>query len=98
MRTRNDLRQKLLKALAGSRISLERVESREGSIVSRWRITGRNVRGIPWLGIWATGREMTIRAVTVDSVVDGVPHSRTFIDLSLVVEQIDDLEGQRSTA
>ena len=49
------------------------MESRKGSIVSGWRITGQNVRGIPWLGVWATGREMTIRAVTVDSVVDGVP-------------------------
>jgi hypothetical protein len=43
-------------------------------------------------------RPVTIRAVAVDSVVDGVPYSRTFIDLSPVMVQIDDLEGQRSTA
>jgi len=43
-------------------------------------------------------RPVTIRAVAVDSVVDGVPYSRTFIDRSPVMVQIDDLEGQRSTA
>ena len=79
MRMRRDIRDELLRALAEPRIWLERMESRNGSILSYWRITGRNVRGVPRLGIRPTGRALDIEAVTVDSVVDGVSQSRTLI-------------------
>jgi hypothetical protein len=98
MRMRRDIRDELLRALAEPRIWLERMESRNGSILSYWRITGRNVRGVPRLGIRPTGRALDIEAVTVDSVVDGVSQSRTLIDLSLLVAQIGDAADRSATA
>ena len=50
---------------------------------------GRNVRGVPSLGIRATGGPLDVALVTVDSVVDGVAHSRTMIDLSSVLARVD---------
>jgi hypothetical protein len=57
--------------------------------LSYWRITGRNVRGVPTLGIAANGRTVDVQLITVDSVVDGVAHSRTLIDLSSVMTQVE---------
>jgi hypothetical protein len=88
MRRRNDLRKDLLRSLAGPEVTLEKMESRDGSIVSYWRITGRNVRGIPTLGIAPNGRTVDVQLVTVDSVVDGVAHSRTLTDVSGLMAQI----------
>src|SRR6478672_6115182 len=90
MRKSNDIRKDLLRSLARPEVTLERMESRDGSIVSHWRIRGRNVRGVPTLGIQATGEQLDVALVTVDSVVDGVAHSRTMIDVSSVMAQVDD--------
>jgi hypothetical protein len=89
MRKTNDIRKDLLRSLARAEVTLEKMESRDGSIVSYWRISGRNVRGVPTLGIEATGRILEVPFITVDSVVEGVAHSRTLIDLSAVMGQID---------
>ena len=91
MRRTQDIRKDLLRALARPEVTLEKMESRDGSIVSHWRIRRRNVRGVPTLGIQATGEPLDVELVTVDSVVDGVAHSRTMIDLSSVMTRVDDL-------
>jgi len=88
MRKSNDIRKDLLRSLARPEVTLERMESRDGSIVSHWRICGRNVRGVPTLGIEPNGRTLDIEVITVDSVVDGVAYSRTFVDVSGVMAQI----------
>ena len=90
MRRTPDIRKDLLRALARPEVTLEKMESRDGSIVSHWRIRGRNVRGVPTLGIQATGEPLDVALVTVDSVVDGMAHSRTMIDLSSVIARGDD--------
>ena len=90
MRRTPDIRKDLLRALARPEVTLEKMESRDGSIVSHWRIRGRNVRGVQTLGIRATGEPLDVALVTVDSVVDGVAHSRTMIDLSSVLARADD--------
>ena len=88
MRKSNDIRKELLRSLARPEVTLLRMESRDGSIVSYWRISGRNVRGVPTLGIGPNGRTLDVPLITVDSVVDGVAHSRTLIDVSGVVAQV----------
>lgn len=96
MRRSNDIRKDLVRSLARPDVTLEKMESRDGSIVSHWRISGRNVRGIPTLGIEANGRMLDVRLITVDSVIDGVAHSRTLIDMSGLMAQVD--EGPEATA
>ena len=90
MRRNHDIRKDLIRALARPEVTLEKMESRDGSIVSHWRVHGRNVRGVPTLGIRATGQLMDVEFVTVDSVVDGVAHSRTMIDLSDIVARVSE--------
>jgi SnoaL-like polyketide cyclase len=90
MRRSNDIRKDLVRSLARPEVTLEKMESREGSIVSHWRITGRNVRGVPTLGIAPNGRTLDVRLITVDSVVDGIAHSRALIDLSGVMAQVQE--------
>ena len=90
MRKSNDIRSDLLRSLARPEVTLEKMESRDGSIVSYWRITGRNVRGIPALGITANGRTLDVQLITVASVVEGVAHTRTSIDLSSVMAQVEE--------
>ena len=91
MRRSNDIRKDLVRSLARPDVTLEKMESRDGSIVSHWRISGRNVRGIPMLGIEANGRMLDVRLITV-----GVAHSRTLIDMSGLMAQVD--EGPEATA
>jgi hypothetical protein len=90
MRKSNDIRRDLLRSLARPEVTLEKMDSRDGAIVSHWRISGRNVRGVPTLGIEPNGRTLDVRLITVDSVVEGVAHSRTLIDVSGVMTQIRD--------
>jgi hypothetical protein len=94
MRRRHDIRKDLIRALARPEVSLERMESRDGAIVSHWRIRGRNARGVPTLGIEATDALLDVQLVTVDSLVDGVAHSRTLIDLSDVIAQVDERDDE----
>ena len=90
MRRSNDIRKDLVRSLARPEVTLEKMESRDGSIVSHWRITGRNVRGVPTLGIAPNGRTLDVRLITVDSVVDGIAHSRALIDLYGVMAQVQE--------
>lgn len=93
MRKSNDIRKVLVRSLAQPEVTLQKMESREGSIVSHWRISGRNVRGVPALGLEADGYMLNVRLITVDSVVDGMAHSRTLIDVSGVMAQVrEDVE------
>ena len=84
----HDIRDELLAALSRPTVSLERMEARENAIVAHWRITGRNVHGVPTLGIRPNGRRLDIEAVTIDSVVDGVSSSQTLLDLTQVAAQL----------
>jgi hypothetical protein len=88
MRKSNDIRKDLLRSLARPEVTLERMECRDGSIVSHWRIRGRNVRGVPTLGVEPNGRTLDVEVITVDSVVDGVAYSRTLVDVSGVMAQV----------
>src|SRR5262245_27988779 len=88
MRKRQDIRTHLMRSLARPEVTLERMESRGGSIVSHWRICGRNVRGVPALGIEPNGRTLDVEVITVDSVVEGVAYSRTLVDVSGVMAQL----------
>jgi len=88
MRERRNMRNELFGSLADRNVSLVSIEARNGSIVTKWRITGRNDRGIPQLGIAPNGRSLDVEAVTVDSLIDGVPHRSSMIDLSRVIDQI----------
>jgi hypothetical protein len=90
MRTSTDIRKTLMRSLARPEASLERMESRDGSIVSHWRISGRNVRGVPALGIEPNGRTLDVEVITVDSVVDGVAYRRTLVDVSGVLAQVSE--------
>jgi hypothetical protein len=90
MRKTNDIRKDLVRSLARPEVILEKMESRDGSIVSHWRISGRNVRGVPTLGVEANGRTIDVRLITVDSVIEGVAHSRTLIDVSGLMAQVDE--------
>src|SRR3954451_2919887 len=83
-----DLRSAVLTALDRLNLSLERMESRDGAIVTHWRISGRNTRGVPDLGIPPNGRLLDVEAVTVDRIVDGRPDHRMLIDLSKVIDQL----------
>ena len=88
MRKSNDIRKDLLRSLARPEVTLERMECRDGSIVSHWRIRGRNVRGVPSLGVEPNGRTLDVEVITVNSVVDGVAYSRTLVDVSGVMAQV----------
>ncbi|HJX08779.1 MAG TPA: hypothetical protein VJ736_11995 [Actinomycetota bacterium] len=90
MRKTNDIRKDLVRSLARPEVILEKMESRDGSIVSHWRISGRNVRGVPTLGVEANGRTIDVRLITADSVIEGVAHSRTLIDVSGLMAQVDE--------
>lgn len=90
MRKSNDIRRDLVRWLARPQVTLEKMESRDGSIVSHWRISGRNVRGVPSLGVAPNGRMLDVQFITVDSVVEGVAHSRALVDVSGVMAQIAD--------
>ena len=93
MHMRRSLRTELFGALAERNVSLVSIEARGSSIVTKWRITGRNDRGIPQLGIPANGRTLDVEAITVDSLVDGVPRRFSMVDLSRVIDQIGDSPG-----
>ena len=97
MRKSTDIRKDLLRSLARPEVTLEKIESRDGSIVSHWRIRGRNVGGVPTLGIEPNGRTLDVEVITIDSVVDGVAYSRTLVDVSGVMAQIKE-EAQEPAA
>jgi hypothetical protein len=88
MRKSHDIRKDLIRSLARAEVTLEKMESRDGSIVSHWRISGRNVRGVPTLGIEPNGRTVDVRVITVDSVIEGVAYSRTMVDVSGMMAQM----------
>jgi hypothetical protein len=87
----------LFDTLVERNVALVRIEARGTSVVTRWRVTGRNDRGIPQLGIPANGRMLDVDAITVDSVVDGAPRRFSMIDLSRVFDQIGG-DGRESAA
>jgi len=96
MRKSTDIRKALMRSLARPEVMLEKMESRDGSIVSHWRISGRNVRGVPTLGIEPNGRTLDVEVIIVDSVVDGVAYRRTLVDVSGVMAQVS--EGAEAPA
>jgi hypothetical protein len=85
---KGSLRTELFGALVDRNLSLVSIETRGSSIVTRWRITGCNDRGIPQLGIPPNGRRLDVEAITVDSLIDGVPRRFSMVDLSRVIDQI----------
>jgi hypothetical protein len=88
MHMSGSLRTELFGTLTDRNVSLVSIEARGTSIVTRWRVTGRNDRGIRPLGIPANGRTLDVEAITVDSLVDGVPRRFSMVDLSRVIDQL----------
>jgi hypothetical protein len=88
MQMTGDLRTELFDTLVDRNVALVTIEARGSSIVTTWRITGRNDRGIPELGIGPNGRTLDVEAITVDSVVDGVPRRFSMVDLTRVIDQL----------
>jgi hypothetical protein len=88
MHMKGSLRTELFGSLADKNVSLIAIEARGSSIVTKWRITGCNARGIPQLGIPPNGRRLDVEAITVDSLIDGVPRRFSIVDLSRVMDQI----------
>ena len=82
------LRHDLLDALDDIGLTLRWMESRGDAIVTQWRITGRNVRGVPRLGIPANGRRLDIDAIVIDRLADGEPERRMLVDMGRVMTQI----------
>jgi hypothetical protein len=78
----------LFGGLTERNVSLVSVEARGSSVVTKWRITGRNDRGIPQLGLSPNGRRLDVEATSVDSLIDGIPQRFSMVDLSLVLDQI----------
>jgi len=98
MHMRGSLRTELFGALADRNVSLVAIEARGSSIVTKWRITGRNDRGIPQLGIGPNGKTLDVEAITVDSLVDGIPRRFSMIDLTRVIDQIGDETEERAAS
>jgi hypothetical protein len=88
MQMRGSLRTELFGALVDRKVSLIGIEARGSSIVTKWRITGRNDRGIPQLGIPPNGRTLDVEAITVDGLVDGIPQRFSLVDLTRVIDQL----------
>jgi hypothetical protein len=98
MHMKGSLRIELFGALADRKVSLVSIEARGSSIVTTWRITGRNDRGIPPLGISPNGRTLDVEATTVDSLIDGIPRRFSMVDLSRVIDQIGDQPEARAVS
>jgi hypothetical protein len=88
MHMRGSLRTELFGGLVDRKVSLLRIEARDSSIVTKWRITGRNDRGIPQLDIPPNGRTLDVEAITVDGLVDGIPRRFSIVDLTRVIDQL----------
>jgi hypothetical protein len=98
MHMKGSLRTELFGALADRNVSLVTIEARGSSIITKWRITGRNDRGIPQLGISANGLKLDVEAITVDSLIDGVPRRFSMVDLSRVIDQIGGRADERAAS
>jgi hypothetical protein len=88
MHMRRSLRSELFGGLVDRKVSLLRIEARDSSIVTKWRITGRNDRGIPQLGIPPNGRTLDVEAITLDGLVDGIPRRFSIVNLTRVIDQL----------
>src|SRR5262245_60385761 len=98
MYMRGSLRTELFGALVDRNVSLVSIEARNDSIVTTWRITGRNDAGVPQLGIPPNGRTLDGEAITVDSLVEGVPRRFSMVDLSRVFDQIGGEDSDRAAS
>jgi hypothetical protein len=90
---RRKLRSEILDALGERLVLMEKVELRGDALITRWRVSGRNDRGIPALGIEANGKTLDVTAVTMDRAVDGQRVRTVYLDLAAVYAQLgDDVE------
>jgi hypothetical protein len=87
---RRKLRSEILDALGDRLVLMEKVEVRGDAIVTRWRVSGCNDRGIPSLGIDANGKRLEILAVTVDRTGGGKLDRTVYLDLAAVYSQLGD--------
>ena len=87
---RRKIRSEILDALGDRLVLMEKVEVRGDAIVTRWRVSGRNDRGIPALGIEANGKRLDIMAVTVDRSDNGKLDRTVYLDLAAVYAQLGD--------
>lgn len=85
---RRKLRSEIVDALGDRLVLIESVEVQGDAICTRWRVSGRNDRGIRSLGIGPNGRRLDIEVVTVDRPVDGVLRRATYLNLRDVYEQL----------
>jgi len=87
---RRKLRSEVLDALGERLVLMEKVEVRGDAVVTRWRVSGRNDRGIAALGIEPNGKTLDVVAVTVDRSRDGQRVRTVYLDLAAVYAQLGD--------
>src|SRR5207247_4361530 len=98
MHMKGSLRIELFGALVDRKVSLVSIEARGSSIVTKWRITGRNDRGMPQLGISPNGRRLDVDVTMVDSLIGGIPRRFSMVDLNRVIDQIGDEPEARAVS
>lgn len=92
---KHKLRSEILDALGERLVLMDHVEVRGDAIVTRWRVSGRNDRGISSLAIPPNGRRLEITVFTVDRTFEGQPRRSVYLDLAAVYAQLGD-EGSPS--
>ena len=87
---RRKLRSEILESLRERLVVMQHVEIRGDTIVTRWRVSGRNDAGVPGLGIPPNGKSVDVTAYTVDRV-EGDDMMRTvYLDLTELSRQLED--------
>ena len=97
MEIRRTLRTRVFDDLVDRKLWLVGIEARNDSLVIKWRVTGRNDRGIPQLGLPPNGRTLDVEAITVDSLVDGDLRRFSMIDLAHVIEQLSNDDARAAS-
>jgi hypothetical protein len=87
---RRKLRSEILESLRERLVVMQHVEIRGDTIVTRWRVSGRNDAGVPALRIAPNGKSVELTVYTVDRV-EGDDMLRTvYLDLTELSRQLED--------
>jgi hypothetical protein len=87
---RRKLRSEILESLRERLVVMQHVEIRGDTIVTRWRVSGRNDAGVAALGIGPNGKSVDVTVYTVDRV-EGDDMLRTvYLDLTELSRQLED--------
>jgi predicted ester cyclase len=95
---RRKLRSEILEALQERLVVMQRVEIRGDTIVTRWRVSGRNDAGVPALGLPPNGKRVDVTVYTVDRVNGSDVLRTVYLDVTALSRQLadDGIEDARS--